>query len=124
MIVVILDDDPAILEKYEVMIDALIQQGYDIDCSLIQQMNYTTDFAETMSQMGRPIDVAILDFDLIGQGTGNDAARQIRAVSPKTRLVGNSGGDPKRFDRQFVDRVIPAKIKTPDEMKDAIYGRF
>ncbi|MBI2410935.1 MAG: hypothetical protein HYV32_03550 [Candidatus Kerfeldbacteria bacterium] len=77
--------------------------------------------AQVRVDVEQPFHLAILDYSIRNDPqNGNDAARIIKEISPTTRIVGNTGGNPLVFDRRFVDKVMRKKIRNWMEMMLAI----
>jgi len=122
-VILLVDDDPALMYKYHIWMKDLSRAYSDAfhnsgDDHLYHVRVYAiADLDDALDKItGKPfpvkLDLVITDFDLL-PGTGNDVAKRVRAKFPDVKIVGNTGGDPKRFDPNLVNVVVD-KIRDRD----------
>lgn len=117
--ILILEDDEKLARLYQQYLWEEFFNG--IVPTITDTVHSAIASAKKMADGGTPFYVAILDYSIWNDNqTGNDAARIIKTLSPTTRIVGNTGGNPLLFDRQFVDKVMCRKIRTATGMLLAI----
>jgi len=128
-IILLVDDDVALMHKYHSWMSDLSwkyarlfhnsssNKLYDRRVYLLKDLDSTLDSIKN-SFYATNLDLVITDFDLI-PGTGNDVARIVRAKFPDAKIVGNTGGDPSRFDKTLVNLAVD-KIKDIDTLYSVI----
>jgi hypothetical protein len=126
--ILLVDDDRDLMHKYHNWMSVLsrvysrahhyssMHRLYDRRVFDISDLDSTLDCIKGSYKTG--LDLVITDFDLI-TATGNDVARIVRAKFPHTRIVGNTGGDPSRFDKTLVDFAVD-KIMDSDTFYSVI----
>jgi len=110
----IVDDGPSHQVDYFAYAESLM----DVRVGYAEDVEHAKAMIDLMSIRG--LDLVITDFDLPG-GDGNDVAAYVREKSPRTRVVGSTGGPPERFDSSLVDLALD-KIVTREQFMDVVYS--